>query len=289
MAGAVQSLPPRPGVGFKHRHLDALMADPGPVAWLEVLAETYIGAAPSALAQLRDLGTRFPLSIHGIGLSIGREKPLDADYLDRLRALIDQLGPASFSEHLGWATHEGAAQDEALPLPYTARTLERVAAHVDAVQDRLGRPMLLENPATYMAFAESTWSETDFLGEIARRTGCGLLLDVNNAFISATNLGTSPRAYIDAFPVAPVGEIHLGGHVAEADDLGQPLLIDSHGQPVAEPVWALLDQALARSGPRPVLIEWDTDVPDWSVLRAEAALADAALTRAAAAQPRYTA
>jgi uncharacterized protein (UPF0276 family) len=151
--------------------------------------------------------------------------------------------------------------------------LARVCAHIDQVQGAIGRRMLLENPSTYLAFAESDWSETDFLAEIARRTGCGLLLDVNNVFVSAVNQQTDPRAYIDAFPMAAVGELHLGGHDADSDDHGAPLLIDSHGAEVADPVWALYAHVLERAGPRPTLIEWDTDVPDWPVLAAEAARA----------------
>jgi len=162
-------------------------------------------------------------------------------------------------------------------LPYTAATLDRVGDHIAQVQNTLGRQMLLENPSSYLAFAESTYSETDFLAELVHRTGCGLLLDVNNVFISATNLGLSPQGYIDAYPLDAVGEIHVGGHDEDEDDNGAPLLIDSHGAPVVDPVWALLDYTLAQSGPKPVLVEWDTDVPDWPILRAEAERAAAAL------------
>ena len=189
------------------------------------------------------------------------------------------LGPAEFSEHLAWSTHDGAFLNDLLPLPYTAATLARVAHHIDEVQQALGRRMLLENPSSYLAFAASTWSETDFLAELVRRTGCGLLLDVNNVFVSATNLGYAPQDYIAAFPLHAVAELHLGGHDTDEDDEGAPLLIDSHGREVADPVWALLDLTLAATGPRPVLIEWDTDVPDWPVLAAEAGRAAAALER----------
>ncbi len=189
------------------------------------------------------------------------------------------LNPASFSEHLAWSTHDSHFLNDLLPLPYTNDTLARVASHIDQVQDVLGRRMLLENPSSYLAFKASTWSETDFLRELAARTGCGLLLDVNNVFVSATNLELDARAYIDAFPLDQVGEIHLGGHDEDMDDHGAPLLIDSHGAPIADPVWALLDYTLDRAGPRPVLVEWDNDVPDWPVLRAEAARAQAALEK----------
>lgn len=270
-------LPPAPGVGYKPQHFRAIMDDAGPVEWLEIHAENYMGAGGRPLAQLRALAERFAISVHGVGLSIGGEGRLDPDHLTRLGHVCGWLDPASFSEHLAWSTHESHFLNDLLPLPYTRATLIRVADHIDELQQAIGRPMLLENPSSYLAFAESTWSETDFLDEVARRTGCGLLLDVNNVFVSATNLGLDARAYIDAFALARVGEIHLGGHDSDADDRGAPLLIDSHGREVANPVWALLDHTLARSGPKPILIEWDANIPDWPVLAAEAARAGVAL------------
>lgn len=186
----------------------------------------------------------------------------------------------SILEHLAWSTHDSHFLNDLLPLPYTAQTLSRVASHIDQVQEVLGRQMLLENPSSYLAFSESEMDETAFLTELVKRTGCGLLLDVNNVFISATNLKTSPQAYIDAFPVNAVGEIHLGGHDEDMDETGAPLLIDSHGKAVVDPVWALLDYTLAKSGPKPLLIEWDNDVPEWAVLAAEIARADGALALA---------
>jgi uncharacterized protein (UPF0276 family) len=276
------ALPALPGVGFKPQHYDAVMDDARPVSWFEVHAENYMGDDGRPIALLSALAERFPISIHGVGLSIGGPDPLDEDHLARLKNLLSWANPASFSEHLAWSTHDGTLVDDLLPLPYTGQTLTRVTDHIDHVQEKLGRRMLLENPASYLAFANSTWSETDFLAEVVRRTGCGLLLDVNNVFVSAVNLGTSPQAYIDAFPIDAVGELHLGGHDEDEDDHGLPLLIDSHGREVANAVWALLDHALARSGPRPVLIEWDMDVPDWTVLAAEAGRAEAALARLSA-------
>ena len=275
-------LPTTPGVGYKAQHYGAILNDPAPVGWLEVHAENYMGDGGRPLAQMRHLAERFPISVHGVGLSIGGEAPLDAAHLERLRRLCDWLNPASFSEHLAWSTHDGAFLNDLLPLPYTDATLARVADHVDQVQQVLGRRMLLENPSSYLSFDESTWAETDFLAEIARRTGCGLLLDVNNVFVSAVNLGLSAQDYVAAFDMDGVGEIHLGGHDEDADDAGRPLLIDSHGRAVADPVWSLLDKVLSRSGPRPVLIEWDNDVPDWPVLAAEAGRAADALARLAA-------
>ena len=275
-------LPDAPGVGYKAQHYNAIMADAAPVEWLEIHAENYMGDGGRPLAQLRHLSEKFAISVHGVGLSIGGEAPLDADHLARLKHLCDWLQPASFSEHLAWSTHDSHFLNDLLPLPYTPATVARVADHIDQVQEVLGRQMLLENPSSYLAFADSTLSETDFLAEVCARTGCGLLLDVNNVFVSATNLGLDARAYIDAFALDKVREIHLGGHDEDADDHGAPLLIDSHGTPVVDPVWALLDYTLARSGPRPTLIEWDNDVPDWPVLAAEARRAAEALALVAA-------
>ena len=266
----LNGLPAQPGVGYKPQHFAAIMADPGPVGWLEVHAENYMGQGGRPLAQLRALAERFPISVHGVGLSIGGEGPLDRDHLDRLRQLCGWLNPASFSEHLAWSTHDGAYLNDLLPLPYTPSTLERVCAHIDQVQDVLGRRMLLENPSTYIAFAETALAETDFLAEIARRTGCGLLLDVNNVYVSGTNQNYAPASYLQAFPLHLVGEIHLGGHDEDRDDAGRRLLIDSHGAEIVDPVWALYAQVIAQAGPRPTLIEWDNDVPDWPVLAAEA-------------------
>jgi hypothetical protein len=276
------TLPPRTGVGFKPEHFDGLSADPGPVGFVEVHAENYMGDGGLPHAQLARLHERFALSVHGVGLSIGADAPLDRTHLQRLRRLCDRYRPESFSEHLAWSSHGEVYLNDLLPLPYTPATLSRVADHIAEVQDALGRRMLLENPATYVLFADSTIAETDFLAEIVRRTGCGLLLDVNNVYVSATNHGRSAEAYLAAFPLDPVGEIHLAGHDASVDDTGAPLLIDAHGSPVADPVWALFEQLIARTGPLPTLIEWDNDVPVWPVLRREAIAADAVLTRSAA-------
>lgn len=277
------TLPADAGIGYKAQHFSGLMAAPGPVAWLEIHAENYMGAGGRPIAQLRALAERFPISVHGVGLSIGGERPLDTDHLARLRHLCDWLQPASFSEHLAWSTHDAGFLNDLLPLPYTAATLARICAHIDQLQEALGRRMLLENPATYLAFAESQIEEVDFLSQISRRTGCGLLLDVNNVFVSATNQGWDARAYIDAFPLDAVGEIHLGGHDEDADDHGRPLLIDSHGRAVVDPVWALYAHTIARGGPRPTLIEWDNNVPPLAELQAEAARAHTILTPVEAA------
>jgi hypothetical protein len=270
-------LPQLAGIGYKPQHFQSLISAPGAVRWLEIHAENYMGDGGRPLAQLRALADRFPISVHGVGLSIGGEGPLDPDHMARLKHLCDWLNPASFSEHLAWSTHGDHYLNDLLPLPYTEATLARVAGHIDQVQEVLGRPVLLENPSTYLAFAESTMDEVTFLSEIAKRTGCGLLLDVNNVFVSATNQNWDPVAYIDAFPLAQVGEIHLGGHDEDEDEHGRPLLIDSHGREVVDPVWTLYAHTIARGGAKPTLIEWDNNVPDFPVLAAEAARADAIL------------
>jgi len=275
-------LPPAPGVGYKPQHFKDILDDARPVEWLEVHAENYMGEGGRPLAQLRHLAERFAISVHGVGLSIGGDGRLDPEHLARLKHLCGWLNPASFSEHLAWSTHDSHFLNDLLPLPYTAETLQRVADHIDEVQETVGRQMLLENPSSYLAFEKSTYAETDFLSEVTRRTGCGLLLDVNNVFVSCTNLQLDPRAYIDAFPIDKVGEIHLGGHDEDEDDHGAPLLIDSHGRETADPVWSLLDHVLELSGPKPLLIEWDANIPAWSELATEAERAAKALERVTA-------
>ena len=269
-------LPPLPGVGFKPDHFTAIRANSAGIGFFEVHAENYLGAGGLPHAQLAALRADHPLSIHGVGLSIGGNAGLDAAHLDRVRRLCDRYEPESFSEHLAWSSHGAEYLNDLLPLPYTEETLALVCTHVDQVQSTLGRRMLLENPATYLRFAQSTIPETEFLAEIARRTGCGLLLDMNNVFVSCTNHGSDPRQWLAAFPLHLAGEIHLGGHDAEDLPSG-PLLIDSHGAPVADPVWALYAEVIAIAGPLPTLVEWDNDLPAWPVLAAEAARAGAIL------------
>ncbi len=270
---ATANLPACAGVGFKPAHFRDILAAAQPIGFFEVHAENYMGAGGPPHAQLAALRQRYALSIHGVGLSIGSMQRLDREHLARLRTLCDRYQPESFSEHLAWSSHGGVYFNDLLPLPYTRQTLARVAEHIDEVQTALGRTMLLENPSTYVGIAESTIPEVDFLAEVSKRTGCGLLLDVNNVFVSATNHDRKPLAYLESFPLDRVKEIHLGGHDEEADDAGAPLLIDTHASPVAAAVWALYAQVVARTGPVATLIEWDNDVPDWPTLRAEAAAA----------------
>ncbi|MCY4305220.1 MAG: DUF692 domain-containing protein [Aestuariivita sp.] len=263
-------LPTTPGVGYKPQHFADIMTDPGCVTWIEIHAENYMGAGGRPIAQLQALSDCFGISVHGVGLSIGGESPLNSEHLSRLKNLLGWLNPASFSEHLAWSTHDSTFLNDLLPLPYTNATLRRVVEHIDQVQHLLGRRMLLENPSNYLAFTESTWSEIEFLDEVCKRSGCGLLFDVNNVFVSAINMNYSPQDYIHHFPHSQVGEIHIGGHNQDKDEYGQLLLIDSHQCEVVDPVWELLNDTLKKTGPKPVLVEWDTNVPEWSVLKSEA-------------------
>lgn len=274
-------LPSRAGVGFKPQHFADINAEPQPIGFFEVHAENYMGAGGPPHAHLGKLREDYALSIHGVGLSIGSMQPLDRGHLARLKTVCDRYEPESFSEHLAWSTHDTVFFNDLLPLPYTEATLVQVAQHVDEVQNTLKRQMLLENPATYLLFEESTIEETDFLAEVARRTGCGLLLDVNNVFVASTNHHMDPRDYLARFPVQWVREIHLSGHSETVDDAGARLLIDSHDTPVKDPVWALYEELITRTGPIASLVEWDNDVPQWPVLRAEAQAADAILKSAA--------
>ena len=231
----------------------------------------------------RRSGHSIRVSLHGVGLSIGSPRPLDKAHLARLAALAKRYEPGLFSEHLAWSSHDLGFLDDLLPLPYTEETLACVCAHIEETQEALGRRMLLENPSTYVLFAESAIPETEFLAEIARRTGCGLLLDVNNVEVSATNHGFDPLAYLEAFPLEHVGEIHLAGYAEAEDDAGHRLLIDAHDSPVRPGVWALYEKVISRIGVRPTLVEWDNDVPEWPVLHAEARRAERHAAKAAAA------
>jgi uncharacterized protein (UPF0276 family) len=273
-------LPACAGVGFKPAHLDHILAAPQPVGFFEVHAENYMGAGGPPHAQLSALRERYALSVHGVGLSIGSMRPLDQVHLARLKKLCDRYEPESFSEHLAWSSHGDICFNDLLPLPYSQETLARIIEHVDEVQTVLGRQMLLENPATYVRFSQSTIPEIDFLDQVSERTGCGLLLDINNVFVSARNHDTEPLAYLDSFPLDRVKEIHLGGHDEETDDVGALLLIDTHGSPVSAAVWALYKHVIARTRAVATLIEWDNDIPDWPTLRAEAASAQDVLSAA---------
>lgn len=276
-AGSV--LPARAGVGFKSAHFADIVEATPDVGFIEIHAENYMGAGGAPHAQLERLRRDLPLSIHGVGLSIGGAEPLDHAHLRRVKALIERYEPAAFSEHLAWSRLGSRFLNDLLPLPYTAATLKLVAEHVDEIQEALGRPILLENPASYLRFRSSDYSENAFLREVVRRTGCGLLLDVNNAYVSATNLAFSAEEYIDAFPMSHVEEIHLAGYAEDYDEVGAPLLIDAHCAPVSDAVWRLYDRALGRRRPVATLIEWDNDIPPWPTLVAQARRAEVFLER----------
>ncbi len=239
-----------------------------------------MGGGP-AVRALDEIRGRYPLSLHGVGLSLGSAEGVDRRHLGRLRALVERLEPALVSEHLSWSVAGGAYLNHLLPLPYTEEALDVVCRNVDRVQGELGRAILVENPSTYLRFADSPIPEPEFLTELARRTGCGLLCDVNNVFVSAHNLGWDAAAYLDALPAEKVAEIHLAGHAANDAD-GQVILIDDHGSRVPENVWALFRRALTRFGPLPTLVEWDTDIPSLDVLLGEAREADRLLASAPA-------
>ena len=267
------------GSSFKHEHLAAILDDGKQRRFFEVHAENYMGAGGPPHRALEAIRRDHPVSLHGVCMSIGGPGPLDKAHLARFRDLVERYEPALVSEHLAWSTHGNTYFNDLLPLPYTEATLRRVCDHIDQVQEAIWRPLLLENPSTYLAFSESTMGETEFIRRVTERTGCGLLLDINNVFVSATNHGFPALEYLSDFPLARVGEIHLAGHAEQEDDEGDLLLIDSHDGPVADAVWKLFEIVIGRCGPIPTLVEWDSNIPDWSVLKAEADAAQAILDR----------
>ena len=272
-------VPARAGVGLKPEHVNDILECKAEIGFFEVHAENYMGAGGMPHAQLAAIREKYPISVHGVGMSIGGEAPLDPDHLARFKAIVERYRPALISEHLAWSTHDDIFYNDLLPAPYTDDTLQRVCDHVDEMQDFLGRQILIENPSTYIAFAQSSWQEGDFMGQIAKRTGCGLLFDVNNLFVSATNHHFSPEEYIKAYPLERVQEIHLAGHATDKDDLDRPLLIDAHDREICTDVWELYRQTLSATGPLPSLIEWDANIPQWSLLASEAAKVDEILGR----------
>lgn len=256
------------GVGFKPQHAAAIDTETAFQGWFEVHAENYFVDGGPRLRQLEALRRNHALSLHGVGLSLAGADPLDRDHLNALRRLVDRFEPVLVSEHLAWTMHGGRYLADLLPVPLDSANLSRLADGVDATQEVLGRSILIENPARYMILPQDQMPEIAFLSELAQRTGCGLLLDINNVFVSARNLDFDPATFLDAVPADLVGEIHLAGHIVDARDT--TLLIDNHGTPVADPVWALYERTVARIGPRATLIERDNEIPPWSALRAEA-------------------
>ena len=299
-------LPARAGLGFKPCHFDAIRATksapgaraagvsaPGSFApgFFEIHAENYLVAGGPMLHMLDRLRADHPISVHGVGLSLGGAEPVDAHHLERVAALVARIEPAQFSEHLAWSAHAGSYFGDLLPPCYDHAGLQHTCDNIDRVQTRLGRAILIENPATYIRFTDARMDEADFISEVVHRSGCGLLLDVTNALISSINHNDSEAAasaaldrYLAALPLEAVGEIHLAGHACEHPD-GRPLLIDDHGSAVSEAVWQHYAALLARTGPRPTLIERDNDIPPFAELLAEASRADVLLASAGVAAP----
>ncbi len=248
-------------------------------SWFEVHPQNYFGAGGPPHRWLTAFAQVAPLSFHSVGLSLGSSDGVNLTELEQLAALCDRYAPAMVSDHLSWSGSASNRYPDLLPVPYTSEALDHFAAQVGRVQDRLGRTMLIENPSRYLAFAGDTMDEAAFLHALCARTGCGLLLDINNIEVSATNLGLDPQAMVDAIDPSLVGEVHLAGHARE-DHAHGPLLIDDHGSAVSGETWQLFERFVERAGPCPVLIEWDTNVPEFEVLLTEAGVADAILRRA---------
>ena len=266
------TLPVAAGIGLRAPHVCEVLERRPPVAWFEVHSENYFADGGAALAALDRVRADYPVALHGVGMSLGSADPLDREHLAKLARLAARIEPAAVSEHLCWSGVDGRHYNDLLPLPYTEEALAHVCARVAAVQDALGRELLVENVSAYYAFPEDEMPEYDFVAAIAARTGCRLLVDVNNIHVNARNHGIDPLAYLAAIPPAAVAEIHLAGF-----DASGPIVIDTHGAPVAPEVWALYRTAIARFGPVPTLIEWDTDIPAFAVLAREAATAQGVL------------
>ncbi|MEZ5799617.1 MAG: DUF692 domain-containing protein [Nitratireductor sp.] len=262
-------LPPRAGAGLKPAHVADILANRPAIGFFEVHAENYMGAGGMPHAQLHAIRELYPSAFMVWACRLAARRKSTGSIFPDSRQWWTSTSQPWFPEHLAWSTHDDVFFNDLLPLPYTDETLDRVVRHVDIVQNALGRQILIENPSTYVIFEQSEWEETQFMAEIARRSGCGLLFDVNNVFVSSTNNGTSPSDYIATYPLELVREIHLAGHSVDSDDYGNPLLIDAHDRAVADEVWALYAMVLKRAGALPTLIEWDNEVPLWAELEAE--------------------
>lgn len=270
--GQASSIPAAAGIGLRFPHHELVLRSHPDVPWFEVHAENYFGGG-TLRRTLEAVRCDYPLSLHGVGLSLGSAEGLDLTHLQRLAALAQAIEPGLVSEHLSWSVTGGRYLADLLPLPMTEEALEVVCRHVQQTQERLKRPILIENPSTYLQFEHSSIPEWEFLGAVVRSTGCGILCDLNNIFVSASNHGWDPLTYLDALPASAIGEYHLAGHAVCTLDDARVVRIDNHGSRVAPPVWALYEQALSRLGARPTLIEWDTDIPAFEVLLDEAAQA----------------
>ena len=279
MRDALGAVPAAAGIGLRFQHHQAVLDTRPDVAWLEAHTENYFGGGPS-IRTLEAIRRDYPVSLHGVGLSLGSADGLDAVHLERIREVVRRIEPAPVSEHLSWSIVGGSYLADLLPLPMTDEALDVVCRHVEQTQEFLQRRILVENPSSYLRYEHSTIAEWDFLAAVAQRTGCGLLCDVNNIYVSACNHGWDTSAYLAALPAQAIGEFHLAGHTLRTLEDGQMLRIDDHGSRVAPEVWALYRQALARFGPRPTLIEWDSNVPALDVLLGEAAQAQSLLEEA---------
>ncbi|CAN7761643.1 DUF692 domain-containing protein [Variovorax sp. LjRoot84] len=270
------AVPAAAGIGLRFQHHEAVLETRPAVAWLEAHTENYMGGGPP-IRTLEAIRRDYPMSLHGVGLSLGSADGLDAAHLERIRDVVRRIEPGLVSEHLSWSAVGGTYLADLVPLPMTDEALDLVCRHVEQAQSCLQRQILIENPSTYLRFKHSMIPEWDFIAAVAQRTGCGILCDVNNIYVSACNHGWDASAYLDALPAHAIGEIHLAGHTLKQIEGGQALRIDDHGSRVAPEVWALYAQALARFGPVPTLVEWDTNIPPLDVLLAEAAQAAALL------------
>ncbi|OXE35115.1 MAG: hypothetical protein CGW95_15880 [Phenylobacterium zucineum] len=268
---------PTAGLGLKPQHFADALADPAEGLWFEVHPENYMVAGGPRLAWLAAIRRDKPLSLHGVGMSLAADEPIDAGHLAALKRLVDHFEPFVVSEHLAWSKHRGVYHPDLLPFPRTKTALKSIAENIDRMQTGLGRQVLIENPSLYMDLEGHDFGEVEFLTSLVTMTGCGLLLDVNNVQVSGRNLGFDPAVYLDAVPAAAVGEIHLAGHTADPV-LGEALLIDTHGGPIAPEVWSLYERLITRIGPRPTLIERDENIPAFAELMAERSLAHQILT-----------
>jgi uncharacterized protein (UPF0276 family) len=272
---AITPLPDVAGIGLRAPHTAQVRAERPPIGWFEVHSENYFVDGGPALAALEAIRAEYPIALHGVGLSLGSADALDAGHVARLKRLATRIEPAAISEHLCWGRVDGRHLNDLLPLPFTEEALALVCDRVDAVQAALGRLLLVENVSAYLRFDSDAMAEWDFVAAVAQRTGCKLLFDVNNVYVNAVNHGFDPLTYLAAIPGDAVAEIHLAGF-----DASGPCLIDTHGARVAPPVWALYRAAIDRYGPKPTLIEWDTDLPALDVLQDEAAIAQSILEQA---------
>lgn len=283
-------IPTRAGVGLRLPHIEEVVATRPSAGWFEIHPENFV-ANPRATELLQDLARQYPISVHTVGLSVGSVGGIDRQHLRRVRALIDLIDPILVSGHLAWSTHKGEYLNDLLPLPYDRETLDIVARHLREVQDGLARAYLLENPSSYVGFTGSTMTEVQFLNELVDRTGCQLLCDVSNVYLSGQNMGYDARGYLDGLPAKAIRELHLGGFTPEEDEAtpGGKLLIDTHATRVAEPAWDLYAYAIQRFGPRPTLIEWDNEIPALGVLLGEAEKADAVAREAGRSEAHHVA